>query len=304
MNNMERFTQRARRVLTLAEESAVQLKQPIIGSQHMLLGLLQEVHGVASRVLRDLGVEQKRVLELIIELTPPNDPNTPPAAAQLAPETQHLIELAVDEARQMGHFYIGTEHMLLGLVRQEDSMAVRILKRFDISLDQVREQTERMIQEIPPLKREKSGDVEVIESYARQELSPAEPANPSTDLNTVIVTKVLAMLGENKLTNAQASELLHSLPLDMTLSPAGKANFASMVNRTGVNMNRRVRVTVYDSATRQAKFEIVNSLDAMLRFIDHFLQLVSDNDFESLVLDGDNSPIATELRIEKDEPNE
>ena len=131
----------------------------------------------------------------------------------------------------------------------------------------------------------------------------AFPATGSPHMTMAIVSKILAMVSEDKLTSIQASELLRALQLDMTLTATGKANFVSMVNRTGVDMKRRVRVTISNSDTKQIVFEIVNPLDQMLGFIDHFLRLVADNDFEALVLDGDSSPIVTELRIEKDEPS-
>lgn len=116
-----------------------------------------------------------------------------------------------------------------------------------------------------------------------------------------MMTKVLEMVGENKLSPEQASELLRRLDIDMTIHASGKVKFASFTNCGGETAKRRVRVIVYDSATKQPLFEIANPLDDMLRYIDHFLQLVADNDFESLVLDGDVSPIITELRIETDE---
>ena len=300
MNNMERFTQRARRVLTQAEQAAAQLKQPVIGTEHVLLGLLREEHGLASRVLRDLGAEQKRVIELVVELTPPSEPDASVSKAELSPETKQLLELAVEEARTLDQHYIGTEHILLALVRQEDSMAVRLLKRFDISPEQIQQQTKRLLAEvsIPPL--EPPAETEPI---ARESPS-AFPATGSPHMTMTIVTKVLEMVSEDKLTTSQASELLKALQLDMTLTASGKANLVSVVNRAGVNMKRRVHITVSDSTTKEKLVEIVNPLEQMLGFIDHFLRLVADNDLDSLVLDGDNSPIVTELRIEKDEPSE
>lgn len=116
-----------------------------------------------------------------------------------------------------------------------------------------------------------------------------------------LVTKILEMVGEAKLTPAQASELLHSLHFDMTITPAGKAKFASMVNYAGTEDNRHVRIIVRDSTTDHPVFELVSPMDDILRYIDHFLELVADNAFESLVLDGDKTPIRTELRIERDE---
>ncbi len=89
---------------------------------------------------------------------------------------------------------------------------------------------------------------------------------------TEMMTKILEMVGENKLSPEQASELLHGLDIDMTITASGKAKFASMVNRSGDAVKRCVRVTVYDSVTKQPLFEIANPLDDMLRYIDHFLQ--------------------------------
>src|SRR5690242_15609547 len=108
-NKMERFTQRARRVLSLAQESAEQLKHNYIGTEHLLLALFREEDGVAGRVLRDLGIEQKRIEYFIAELTGMTV-SKPKTALDLSPGTKRVLELGVDEARKLGHHYIGTEH--------------------------------------------------------------------------------------------------------------------------------------------------------------------------------------------------
>ncbi len=147
-NKMERFTQRARRVLSLAQEEAERLRHNYIGTEHLLLGLLREEGGVAGRVLRDLGLEQRRVEELVDEMTRAST-RMPNAAPELSPGTKRVLELAVDEARRMGHHYIGTEHLLLGLVRQSDGVAIDVLKRLGVSPEEVRRQTRRVLQESP-----------------------------------------------------------------------------------------------------------------------------------------------------------
>jgi ATP-dependent Clp protease ATP-binding subunit ClpC len=147
-NKMERFTQRARRVLSLAQEEAERLRHNYIGTEHLLLGLMREEGGVAGRVLRDLGLEQRRVEDLVEELTRATA-RTTTAALDLSPGTKRVLELAVDEARRMGHHYIGTEHLLLGLVRQSDGVAIDVLKRLGISPEEVRRQTRRVLQESP-----------------------------------------------------------------------------------------------------------------------------------------------------------
>ncbi|MBA3871206.1 MAG: ATP-dependent Clp protease ATP-binding subunit [Anaerolineae bacterium] len=145
---MERFTQRARRVLSLAQEEAERLRHNYIGTEHLLLGLLREEGGVAGRVLRDLGLEQRRVEELVEELTRATA-RTTATTAELSPGTKRVLELAVDEARRMGHHYIGTEHLLLGLVRQSEGVAIDVLKRLGVSPEEVRRQTRRVLQESP-----------------------------------------------------------------------------------------------------------------------------------------------------------
>src|SRR5512147_604771 len=145
---MERFTQRARRVLSLAQEEAERLRHNYIGTEHLLLGLMREEGGVAGRVLRDLGLEQRRVEELVEELTRATS-RVPSTTLDLSPGTKKVLELAVDEARKMGHHYIGTEHLLLGLVRQEEGIAIDVLKKLNIKPDDVRRQTRRVLQESP-----------------------------------------------------------------------------------------------------------------------------------------------------------
>ncbi len=147
-NKMERFTQRARRVLSLAQEEAERLQHAQIGTEHLLLGLMREDGGVAGRVLRDLGLEQRRVEELVTRLTDSGN-RTAGGTLDLSPDTKKVLELAVDEARRMGHHYIGTEHLLLGLVRQQDGIAIEVLRRLSVSPEEVRRQTRRVLQESP-----------------------------------------------------------------------------------------------------------------------------------------------------------
>jgi len=135
-NKMERFTQKARRVLSLAQEEAERLRHNYIGSEHLLLGLLREEGGVAGRVLRDLGLEQRRVEELVEELTRATA-RTTATTAELSQGAKKTLELAVDEARRMGHHYIGTEHLLLGLVRESEGVAIDVLKRLGVSPEEV-----------------------------------------------------------------------------------------------------------------------------------------------------------------------
>ncbi|OGO08093.1 MAG: NDP-hexose 4-ketoreductase, partial [Chloroflexi bacterium RBG_13_60_9] len=144
---MERFTQRARRVLSLAHQEAERLHQREIGTEHLLLGLIQEEGGVAGRVLRELGLEEERVKEMIERIIPPG--RLFPERIQLSMGTEKVIQNAIEEARKLGHQYIGTEHLLLGLVRESEGAAADVLRRLGVSPEQVRRQTRRILQDSP-----------------------------------------------------------------------------------------------------------------------------------------------------------
>ncbi|MBI3739825.1 MAG: AAA family ATPase, partial [Chloroflexi bacterium] len=144
MAGMERFTQRARRVLSLAHQEAERSRQNSIGTEHLLLGLMEEEGGVAGRVLRELGLESNRVREIIERVSV--ESRHEDGKIELAPDTQQVLEYAVDEARRLGHHYIGTEHILLGLVRVEGT-AMEVLRRLGVTADQIRRQTRRVLNE-------------------------------------------------------------------------------------------------------------------------------------------------------------
>ncbi len=147
--NWERFTQRARRVLSLAQEEAERLNHSYIGSEHVLIGLLQEDGGVAGRVLRELGLDAARVQAMVERMSGGPGTRTPFTKTELSPSTKRILELAVEEARRMGQHYISTEHLLLGLARQNEGLAMDVLRKFGISAEQIRRQTRRMLKESP-----------------------------------------------------------------------------------------------------------------------------------------------------------
>jgi len=145
MAGMERFTQRARRVLTLAHQEAERMRHNYIGTEHLLLGLIREEGGVAGRVLRELGLDANRVQEMVEKIVGFGD--TQGGRLDLAEGTQQVLEMAIEEASRMGHHYIGTEHLLLGLVRFGEGMALDVLRRLGVTPEQIRRQTRRVLQE-------------------------------------------------------------------------------------------------------------------------------------------------------------
>jgi len=188
-NKMERFTQRARRVLSLAQEEAERMQHSHIGTEHLLLGLMREDGGVAGRVLRELGLEPNRVEQLIEKMT---SAQKRPGVSRmdLSPATKKVLELAVDEARRMGHHYIGTEHLLLGLVRHNEGVAMDVFRELKISPDEIRRQTKRVLQESPLQNARRALD-------APQE-RPNRP-NVKTPLVDQLATDLTALAEEGKL---------------------------------------------------------------------------------------------------------
>jgi ATP-dependent Clp protease ATP-binding subunit ClpC len=145
MSGMDRFTQRARRVLALAHQEAERLHQELIGTEHLLLGLIQEEGGIAGRVLRDLGLETARIQEIVERLS--GFGQGVGDQINLSPEVQQVLEFSIEEARRMNHHYIGTEHLLLGLVRSEEGQAREVLRKLGVTPEQIRRQTRRVMDE-------------------------------------------------------------------------------------------------------------------------------------------------------------
>lgn len=144
MASMERFTQRARRVLSLAHQEAERSRKQKISTEHLLLALVDEEGGVAGRVLRELGLEPDRVREVVEREA--GEGKYTGSKIELAAETQLVLEFAIEEARRLGHHNIGTEHILLGLVRSEGT-AREILRKLGVTPEQVRRQTHRVLNE-------------------------------------------------------------------------------------------------------------------------------------------------------------
>ena len=185
MASMEKFTQRARRVLALAHQEAERAHQGLIGTEHLLLGLLTEDGGVAGRVLRELGLETGRVREMIQRLS--GEGRYESGKIELAPDTQLVLEYAIEEARKMGHHYIGTEHLLLGLVRSEGA-AMEVFKKLGVPPDQVRRQTRRVLQE-------SSSSPSAVPETAR----PGGRQEPKTPLVDQLATDLTTLAEEGKL---------------------------------------------------------------------------------------------------------
>jgi len=165
-SRFEKFSERARRVLSLAQEEAQRFNHNYIGTEHILLGLVRETEGVAARVLLNLNVELVKVRSAVEFIIGRGERPTP-GEIGLTPRAKKVIELAVDEARRLNHHYIGTEHLLIGLMREGEGVAAGVLESLGVGLEKVREETNSIIQ------KQSSGQSSGSRSSTRTSRTPA-----------------------------------------------------------------------------------------------------------------------------------
>ena len=144
IDRFHKFTERARKVLHLAQEEAQRLQHNYIGTEHLLLGIIREGDGVAAKVLRNLGVDLDRVRSSVESILG-RGKRVVTGELGLTPRAKKVIALAVDEARHLHHHYIGTEHLLLGLVREGQGIGASVLESLGVSLEKVRAQTMQVL---------------------------------------------------------------------------------------------------------------------------------------------------------------
>jgi len=147
-DRFNKFTERARKVLTLAQEEAQRFQHNYIGTEHLLLGLVREGEGVAAKVLTNLGIRLSDVRKAVEYIIGRGD-RIAPGEIGLTPRAKKVIELAVDEAKLLKHQYIGTEHILLGLVREGGGIAAGVLESMGVKLERVRIETLKVLHSPP-----------------------------------------------------------------------------------------------------------------------------------------------------------
>jgi ATP-dependent Clp protease ATP-binding subunit ClpC len=136
----DRFTDRARKVMGLARQEAQRLNHEYIGTEHILLGLVQEGSGVAANVLKNLDIDLKKIRQEVEKLVKTGPSMVTMGQLPFTPRAKKVLELALEEASTLGHNYIGTEHILLGLIREKDGKAAKVLTNLGVKLEQVREE--------------------------------------------------------------------------------------------------------------------------------------------------------------------
>src|SRR4028119_519088 len=181
----QRFTERARRVVFFAQEEAGRLGENYVSTEHLLLGLVRENDSVAARILDRIGVSLGRIRSEIERQVVRGDGRMG-QDMELTPRAKRVIDLAYDEARQLNNDYIGTEHILLGLIREGEGLAGRVLSHFKVDLDQARLQVLKIKEDATtPAKNETL--LPVGEEHAESSPQSSPPVSPSAgDLGRLI----------------------------------------------------------------------------------------------------------------------
>ena len=143
----ERFTDRARRAVVQAQEEARTLNHDFIGTEHILLGLVGEGQGVAAKALESLGISMEAVRQRVEDIVPPGQVEVRTGHIPFTPRAKKVLELSLSESKLLGHRYIGTEHILLGLLREGEGVAAQVLAALGADLDGVRERVVQLLAE-------------------------------------------------------------------------------------------------------------------------------------------------------------
>ena len=171
------FTDRVRKVLQMAREEAARLHHEYVGTEHILLGLIREGEGVAAAVLTNLNVDLEEIQQKIEETVKKGK-----AAAAAGPDLPYtsrakkVLELAMTEARELNHSYVGTEHLLLGLLREEKGIAAQVLTDAGVNLEQSRAETLRLLGSDMPAERQPSGRAGAQPAAPKSEKKSKTPA--------------------------------------------------------------------------------------------------------------------------------
>jgi ATP-dependent Clp protease ATP-binding subunit ClpC len=142
----ERFTDRARRVVVMAQEEARALSHDYVGTEHLLLGLIREGHGVGAKALESLGISPDSVRQQVEEIVGRGQ-QAPSGHIPFTPRAKNVLRLALSESTALDHHYIGTEHILLGLMREGDGVAGQVLVQLGANLDWVRQQVSQLLRD-------------------------------------------------------------------------------------------------------------------------------------------------------------
>ncbi len=166
----DKFTERVRKVMYLAREEAGRLQHDYIGTEHLLLGLIREGEGIAANVLTNLGLDLEVIRQTVESMVAAPGSSLTLGEIPFTPKAKRVLELAIEEARQLGHNYVGTEHLLLGLIREGEGVAARVLQELGVDRKKVRDETLRLLGGPPPGKaaaEEEKSETPALNQFGR-----------------------------------------------------------------------------------------------------------------------------------------
>ena len=215
----DRFTDSAKRVLAFAQDEAMRFRHNYIGTEHILLGLIREQEGVAARALQALGAELAKARTAVGFIIGQGEAVTTPSEITLSPRTKKVIELAIDEARKLGHGRVGTEHLLLGLAREGEGIASGVLESLGITMDKVRRQVIETLGQ-SKLNARSQAPFDLLDDVSKQVLAIAEEEARQMRHNWIGTEHLLIALVRHGM-----SRTLHQLGVTLDLARAGVFKF-------------------------------------------------------------------------------
>ena len=262
------FTDRVRKVLQKSREEAARLHHEYVGTEHILLGLVREGEGVATAVLTNLGVDLDNIRNAVEKAVRPGEPSA--AAGPDLPYTSRakkVLELAMNEAREMDHSFVGTEHLLLGVMREERGIGAQVLADFGVNLEQARAETLRLlggVKGVPPSESSSSHDAAVTAHRITRNVRPAHRISGNAQKVLGVAQKEAGRLGSSHVdaahialailkTNSPARVLLTALgaqPESLYGALKTALETSNSVLETGNSVKKRGRVL---PLTHQAK---------------------------------------------------
>lgn len=235
-------------MLNASEREALDMDHPAIMPLHLLVGMLEVSNSRAYRILRDLSLEYRDVLPMVQELSP-TMVHAANRAVELSPETRRVLEYAVDESRKAGADCIGSDHLLLGLMKKPDYAIINVLQRVSLDPDTVRRATRRLMLDT---------------ADAAEEDAPA-PNGGDPRL------RIIHMVEAGKITASEAGDLLRALQTPSVPAVAYANRFAGEIDHV---RGRSVRLTLTDKATRQSKADVRIPVDRLQAEIFVLVQLL------------------------------
>jgi ATP-dependent Clp protease ATP-binding subunit ClpA len=249
---LERFSQEARRVLNASEREATDMDHPAIMPLHLLLGMLGVSNSTAYRILRDLSLEYRDVLPMVQELSP-TMVHAARRTIELSPETRRVLEYAIDESRKVGADCIGSEHLLLGLMKKPDYAIISVLQRVSLDPDTVRRAARRLMLDAQESVPDGNGNGKAVSNGIDPRM------------------KIIQMVDDGKISAAEAGDLLRAMQTASTPAVAYANRFAGEIEQI---RGRHIRLTITDKTTRQPKADLRVPVDRLQAELFVLIQLL------------------------------